>query len=142
MNWLQTRLSLAPRRRGFHLVTDEILQQLPDVREYGPGFLHLFIQHTSASLTLNENVSPAVRDDFESHVNEMVPEDAPYWTHTTEGSDDMPAHVKASLFGSGLMIPVRDGNLALGTWQGVYLCEHRNRGGRRHILATLFGEKR
>lgn len=142
MKWIQRQISLAPRRRGFHLVTDEILRQLPDLREYGAGFLHLFIQHTSAALTLNENVSPAVRDDFESHLNEMVPEDAPYWTHTAEGSDDMPAHVKASLLGSGLLLPVRDGSLATGTWQGVYLCEHRNRGGRRQIFATLFGEKR
>lgn len=142
MNWIQKQLSLSPRRRGFHLVTDEILLQLPDIRDFGAGFLHLFIQHTSASLTLNENASSAVRTDFESHANEMVPEDALYWTHTVEGPDDMPAHVKASLFGCGLMIPIRDGTLAVGSWQGIYLCEHRNRGGRRHIFATLFGEKR
>ncbi len=141
MKWIQKKLSLSPRRRGFHLVTDEILQQLPDLPDYGMGFLHLFIQHTSASLTLNENASAAVRADFESHVNAMVPEDASYWTHTVEGSDDMPAHIKASLLGSALTIPISEGNLAVGTWQGIYLCEHRNRGGRRHILATIIGEK-
>lgn len=139
MQWIQRELSLSPRSRGFHLVTEEIVQHLPELNEVGAGFLHLFIQHTSASLTLNENASPAVRRDLEVHTNAMVPEDAPYWTHTLEGSDDMPAHVKASIFGSGLTIPVRDGRLALGTWQGIYLCEHRNRGGRRNIVATLFG---
>lgn len=142
MAWIQRQLSLAQRRRGFHLVTKEILQQLPELREFGAGFLHLFIQHTSAALTLNENVSPAVRDDFEAHADEMVPENAPYWTHTEEGRDDMPAHIKASLFGSGLLLPIQHGKLVVGTWQGVYLCEHRNRGGRRQIFATLFGERR
>jgi secondary thiamine-phosphate synthase enzyme len=140
--WTQRQISLAPRRRGFHLVTDEILRQVPDVREFGAGFLHLFIQHTSASLTLNENASAAVLDDFEAHFNAAVPEEASYWTHVEEGTDDMPAHVKASVFGSGLLIPVHQGNLATGTWQGIYLCEHRNEGGRRRIFATLFGEKR
>ncbi len=140
MHWVQKRLSLSARSRGFHLVTDEILKQLPDLRNVEVGFLHLFIQHTSAALTLNENASSAVRSDFEAHVNRMVPEDAPYWTHTVEGADDMPAHIKASLFGSGLMIPIQAGRLALGTWQGIYLCEHRNRGGRRHVFATVFGQ--
>lgn len=141
MKWIQKQVSLAPRVRGFHIVTDEILQQLPEIRDVAVGLLHLFIQHTSASLTINENASKAVLADFESHVNEMVPEDAPYWTHTVEGSDDMPAHIKASLFGSGLTIPVSRGALAVGTWQGIYLCEHRNRGGRRKIFATLIGRK-
>lgn len=141
MHWVQRDVSLASRPRGFHLVTDEILRQLPELDDVGAGFLHLFIQHTSASLTLNENASPAVRDDFESHIREIVPEDASYWTHTVEGTDDMPAHIKASLFGSGLTIPVRSGRLALGTWQGIYLCEHRNQGGRRRIFATILGEK-
>lgn len=104
------------------------------------GIAHIFIQHTSASLTLNENADPSVRRDFGSHMNEMVPEAAPYWTHTMEGSDDMPAHIKASLFGSGLAIPIRNGRLALGTWQGIYLCEHRNQRGRRSVMVTLIGE--
>lgn len=139
MDWTQKQITLTERPRGFHLVTDEILHELSDVRRYVSGFLHLFIQHTSAGLTLNENASPSVLSDFETHVNRMVPEDASYWTHTLEGSDDMPAHVKASLFGSGLLIPIHDGRLKLGTWQGVYLCEHRTSGGPRHVFATLFG---
>lgn len=142
MQWIQKQVELSARPRGFHLVTDDVLEQLPDVERFDAGFLHLFIQHTSAGLTLNENASPAVRRDFEAHANRMVPEDASYWTHTLEGSDDMPAHVKASLFGSGLLVPIHDGRLALGTWQGVYLCEHRNRGGRRTIFCTLFGAMR
>jgi secondary thiamine-phosphate synthase enzyme len=104
------------------------------------GLLHLFIRHTSASLTLNENASPDVRDDFEAYLNEVVPEDAPYWTHTAEGPDDMPAHIKASLLGPSLSLPVARGRLALGTWQGVYLCEHRDHGGARSLLATLHGD--
>jgi secondary thiamine-phosphate synthase enzyme len=121
-------------------VTREVLEALPELRDVEIGLVHLFIQHTSASLTLNENASSDVRRDFEAHFNEAVPEDAPYWTHTSEGPDDMPAHIKASLLGPALTLPVSGGQLALGTWQGVYLCEHRDRGGPRRLLATLWGE--
>lgn len=139
MRLMQRQVTLNPRSRGYHLVTDEIARQVPELRDLDVGIAHVFIQHTSASLTLNENADPSVRRDFESHMRAMVPEDASYWTHTTEGPDDMPAHIKASLFGAGLTIPVRAGRLALGTWQGIYLCEHRNRGGRRRLLVTLLG---
>ena len=138
--WLQREITLRPRPRGFHLVTREVLEALPELAEVQAGLLHLFIRHTSASLTLNENASPDVRDDFEAYFNESVPEDAPYWTHTFEGPDDMPAHIKASMLGPSLSLPVSSGRLALGTWQGVYLCEHRDRGGARSLLATLHGE--
>jgi secondary thiamine-phosphate synthase enzyme len=137
--WLQRDLALEPRPRGFHLVTREVVGALPEIADLRAGLLHVFIRHTSASLTLNENASPDVRRDFESWANEAVPEDAPYWTHTDEGADDMPAHIKASLLGPSLSLPVRDGRLALGTWQGIYLCEHRNRGGSRSLLLTLHG---
>jgi secondary thiamine-phosphate synthase enzyme len=138
--WLQREITLRPRPRGFHLVTREVLEALPELDDVGAGLLHLFMRHTSASLTLNENASPDVRDDFESFFDEAVPEGARYWTHTAEGPDDMPAHIKASLLGPSLSLPVSDGRLALGTWQGVYLCEHRDRGGARSLLATLHGE--
>jgi secondary thiamine-phosphate synthase enzyme len=138
--WLQREITLRARPRGFHLVTREVLEALPELEDVRTGLLHLFIRHTSASLTLNENASPDVRDDFESYLNEAVPEDASYWTHTAEGPDDMPAHIKASLLGPSLSLPVSDGGLALGTWQGIYLCEHRDRGGARTLVATLHGE--
>ena len=138
--WLQREITLRPRERGFHLVTREVVQALPELADVQAGLLHLFIRHTSASLTLNENASPDVREDFESWFDEAVPEEAPYWTHTFEGADDMPAHIKASLLGPSLSLPVSDGRLALGTWQGIYLCEHRNRGGARSVLATLHGD--
>ena len=138
--WLQREITLRPRERGFHLVTREVLEALPELRDVRAGVLHLFIRHTSASLTLNENASPDVREDFESWFDEAVPEEAPYWTHTLEGTDDMPAHIKASLLGPSLSLPVSGGRLALGTWQGIYLCEHRNRGGARSVLATLHGD--
>jgi secondary thiamine-phosphate synthase enzyme len=138
--WVQREITLSARPRGFHLVTREILSELPELGELRVGLLHLLIQHTSASLTLNENASPDVRRDFESWFNEAVPERAGYWTHTLEGDDDMPAHVKASLLGPSLTLPVSDGGLALGTWQGIYLCEHRDRGGQRSIVATLWGD--
>jgi secondary thiamine-phosphate synthase enzyme len=138
--WLQREITLRARSRGFHLVTREVLEALPELGDVRAGLLHLFIRHTSASLTLNENASPDVRDDFESYFNEVVPEDAPYWTHTIEGPDDMPAHIKASVLGPSLTLPVSGGRLALGTWQGVYLCEHRDRGGSRSLLATLNGD--
>jgi secondary thiamine-phosphate synthase enzyme len=138
--WIQRAITLEPRPRGFHLVTREVLEALPELRELRVGLAHLLIQHTSASLTLNENASPDVRRDFESWFHAAVPEDAPFWTHTLEGPDDMPAHIKASLLGPSLSLPIRDGRLALGTWQGIYLCEHRDRGGARSIVATLHGE--
>jgi secondary thiamine-phosphate synthase enzyme len=138
--WAQREISLPSRPRGFHLVTREIVGALPELREVEVGLLHLLIQHTSASLALNENASPDVRRDFESYFNHTVPEDAPYWTHTLEGPDDMPAHVKAALLGPSLTLPVSRGRLALGTWQGIYLCEHRDRGGSRSVVATLFGQ--
>jgi secondary thiamine-phosphate synthase enzyme len=138
--WIQRDLTLRPRPRGFHLVTREVVEQLPELRELRAGLCHLFIRHTSASLTVNENASPDVRADFETWFDAAVPESFRGWTHTLEGPDDMPAHVKASLLGPALSLPVRDGELALGTWQGVYLCEHRDRGGPRSLLATLHGE--
>ena len=139
MSWRQREIRLEARPRGVHLVTDEIVDALPELRELQLGLAHLFIRHTSASLTLNENASPDVRRDFESWFNHAVPEDFA-WTHTLEGSDDMPAHVKASLMGSSLTLPISDGRFALGTWQGIYLCEHRDRGGARSLLVTLTGE--
>jgi secondary thiamine-phosphate synthase enzyme len=138
--WLQREIELRPRPRGFHLVTREVLEALPELGELRTGLLHLFLRHTSASLTLNENASPDVRADFRSFFDAAVPADAPYWTHTVEGPDDMPAHIKASLLGPSLSLPVGRGRLALGTWQGIYLCEHRERGGPRSLLATLWGE--
>ncbi len=141
MHWSQKIITLKPRARGFHVVTREVLEHLPELREIEIGFLQLFIQHTSASLTINENVSADVRGDLERHLNKMVPENAPYYEHDYEGADDMPAHIKASLLGSGLTIPIGRGKLLLGTWQGIYLGEHRNHGGTRQIVATLFGQK-
>jgi secondary thiamine-phosphate synthase enzyme len=138
--WLQREIELAPRPRGFHLVTREVVDALPELREVGVGLCHLFLQHTSASLTVNENASPDVRRDFATWFDDAVPEDFPGWTHTLEGADDMPAHIKSSLLGPSVSLPVRRGRLALGTWQGVYLCEHRDRGGSRSLLATLWGE--
>ncbi len=138
--WAQHEIRLQPRPRGFHLVTGEVEAALPELRELRVGLAHLFIRHTSASLTLNENASPDVRRDFEAWFDRAVPEGAPYWTHTLEGPDDMPAHIKASLLGPALSLPVRDGRLALGTWQGVYLCEHRDDGGPRSLLVTLWGD--
>ena len=138
--WVQREITLEPRSRGFHLVTREVLGELPELRDVDVGMLHLLIQHTSASLALNENASPDVRRDFETYFNVAVPEDAPYWTHTLEGADDMPAHIKAALLGPSLTLPISRGRLALGTWQGIYLCEHRDRGGSRSIVATIWGE--
>jgi secondary thiamine-phosphate synthase enzyme len=138
--WLQREIRLAPRPRGFHLVTHEVLGELPEVREFAVGMLQLLIQHTSASLALNENASPDVRRDFEAWFDQAVPEGASYWTHTLEGDDDMPAHIKAALLGPSLLLPISSGRLALGTWQGIYLCEHRNHGGARSLVATAWGE--
>ena len=138
--WSQREIELAPRPRGFHLVTGEIVGALPELGDVAIGLLHLLIRHTSASLALNENASPDVRRDFESYFNHAVPEGARFWTHTLEGADDMPAHIKAALLGPSLTLPISRGRLALGTWQGIYLCEHRNRGGARSLVATLWGE--
>ena len=137
--WLQREISLRARPRGFHLVTEEVVGELPEMRGLQVGLCHLFIRHTSASLTLNENASPDVRRDFRTWFDRAVPEDFA-WSHTLEGPDDMPAHIKASLLGPALSLPVSDGCLALGTWQGIYLCEHRDRGGPRSLLVTLNGE--
>jgi secondary thiamine-phosphate synthase enzyme len=139
--WLQREIRLEARPRGFHLVTREVVSALPELAELRVGLLHLHILHTSASLTLNENASPDVRRDFASWFDRAVPEDAPYWTHTLEGPDDMPAHVKSSLLGASLMLSIARGRLALGTWQGIYLCEHRDRPSGRRVLATLWGQE-
>ena len=138
--WVQRAIRFEPRLRGFHLVTAEVLGALPELGEISVGILHLLIQHTSASLALSENASPQVRRDFETWFDQAVPEGAPYWTHTLEGDDDMPAHVKAALLGPSLTLPIAGGRLALGTWQGIYLCEHRDRGGSRTVVATAWGE--
>ena len=138
--WIQRDITLAPRPRGFHLVTRDIVDALPELGDVGVGLCHLFLRHTSASLTINENASPDVRDDFETWFDEAVPERFSGWTHTIEGADDMPAHVKASLLGPSVSLPVRDGRLALGTWQGVYLFEHRRHPHRRSVVLHLLGE--
>jgi secondary thiamine-phosphate synthase enzyme len=138
--WVQRQIELASRPRGFHLITHDVTDALPELGQLVNGLLHLLIQHTSASLALNENASPAVRRDLESWFDAAVPERAGFWTHTLEGPDDMPAHVKAALLGPSLTLPVSDGRLALGTWQGIYLCEHRDRGGPRTLLATAWGQ--
>jgi secondary thiamine-phosphate synthase enzyme len=140
MAWHQVQIRLKPRARGFHLVTSEIVAAVPELRGYRVGVAHLFIQHTSASLTINENADPDVRADMERWYDQAVPENAPYFVHTAEGPDDMPAHLKASLLGSSVSVPIRDGRLALGTWQGVYLGEHRDNGGSRTVVVTLQGE--
>jgi secondary thiamine-phosphate synthase enzyme len=137
--WAQREVTLQARPRGFHLVTSEIVQEMPEIAHMRVGMANVFMRHTSASLTLNENASADVRRDFAAWFDRAVPEDAPWWTHTLEGPDDMPAHIKTSLTGSSLTIPVRAGELALGTWQGIYLCEHRDSGGARRVLVTLWG---
>ena len=139
MVWVQKQIALAPRSRGFHLVTDELLGALPDLARIRIGIAHFFVQHTSASLCINENADPSVRSDLETSFNALAPEDARYG-HTAEGADDMPAHVKAALIGTSVSVPITNGRLNLGTWQGIYLCEHRDRGGSRRVLATLAGE--
>ena len=138
--WLQKEIRLAPRPRGFHLVTEEVLRQLPELRQFKVGLMHVFIQHTSASLTLNENADPTVRQDLEGWFDRAVREDEPYYRHRDEGADDMPAHIKSSLLGASLTIPVSNGRPALGTWQGIYLCEHRDHGGSRRLVVTVQGE--
>ena len=140
--WAQREIALGSRPRGFHLVTREVVDSLPELGKLEVGLLHLLLRHTSASLALNENASPDVRRDLETWFDQAVPEDASYWTHTLEGPDDMPAHVKAAVLGPSLTLPVSGGRLALGTWQGVYLCEHRDNGGSRSLVATLWGQTR
>ena len=139
MKFFQKEVSLKPYSRGFHLITYDLLNLVPEISEIKVGQLHVFIKHTSASLTLNENADPTVRLDFESHMNIIVPENQTYYKHTFEGSDDMPAHIKASLMGSSLQIPITNGRLNLGTWQGIYLCEHRNIAHSRQLVLTIFG---
>jgi secondary thiamine-phosphate synthase enzyme len=140
MKLFQKELTLVARRRGFHLVTDEIEKQLPELQNIKTGIASIIIKHTSASLTLNENFDPDVRTDMESYLSNTVKENEPFYLHTSEGSDDMPAHIKSSLIGSTLTIPITNGSFNLGTWQGIYLCEHRNHGGKRKLVVTLFGE--
>ncbi len=139
--WIQKTITLSPRSRGFHIITPDVLDQLPEIKKIKTGILHLFIKHTSASLTINEDADPTVRLDFESHFNKLVPENQSYYQHTFEGSDDMPAHLKASLLGSSVSVPITDGRLNLGTWQGIYLCEHRDRGSARKLVVTIQGKK-
>ena len=139
MNFYQKELQLKPFSKGFHLITDEIINAIPELKNISIGQLQIFIKHTSASLTINENADSTVRDDFESHFNNMVPENQSYYKHTYEGSDDMPAHIKSSLLGSSVLIPITKGQLNLGVWQGIYLCEHRYYGGSRSFVLTISG---
>ncbi|MEX0905608.1 MAG: secondary thiamine-phosphate synthase enzyme YjbQ [Balneolaceae bacterium] len=140
METIQKKITLSPKPRGFHLITDEIENQLPGLKEIKSGLAHIFIQHTSAGLTINENADPSVRRDFETHFNRMVPEDTSLFEHTLEGPDDMTSHLKSSILGHSVSVPVTNGRLNLGTWQGIYLCEHRNHGGARKIVVTVIGE--
>ncbi len=139
MKCFQKQIQLKPQPRGFHLITDTVLREIPELSQIKIGQLQVFIKHTSASLTINENADYTVRTDFENHFNVMVPENAPYYKHAYEGSDDMPAHIKSSLLGASVQIPITNGNLNLGIWQGIYLCEHRDYGGGRNIVITAFG---
>lgn len=137
---IQKHITLPAKSRGFHLITDEIISHLPELSDISTGIAHVFIQHTSAGLTINENADPSVRRDFETHFNRMVPEDTSMFEHTLEGSDDMTSHIKSSILGHSVSVPVTNGKFNLGTWQGIYLCEHRNRGGKRHLVVTVIGE--
>jgi len=139
--WYQKQFSLSPKSRGFHLITDEVLREVPEIRKIDVGLAHIFILHTSASLTINENADPSVRRDFATHFKRMVPEDMSLYEHTLEGPDDMTSHIKSSLLGHSITIPITNGKLNLGTWQGIYLCEHRNHGGSRKLVITLNGEQ-
>jgi secondary thiamine-phosphate synthase enzyme len=141
MDWFQKTIIISPQKRGFLLITDEIINQILEISEFKVGILHLFIKHTSASLTINENADPTVREDLETHFNHTVLENAPYYKHTMEGPDDMPAHIKFTLIGNNLTIPISEGLLNLGIWQGIYLCEHRNHPHSRKIIATINGIK-
>ncbi|NIJ44782.1 secondary thiamine-phosphate synthase enzyme [Wenyingzhuangia heitensis] len=139
MQFYQKEIKLQAKKRGYHLVTDEIVVAIPEISKIKTGQLQVFIKHTSASLTINENADPTVRLDFETHINKMIPEDMPYYQHNYEGSDDMPAHIKASMLGCSVTIPITNGKLNLGIWQGIYLGEHRNYGGARILVVTVFG---
>ena len=141
MNWLQKEIRISSKPRGFHLITNDLLENFTEINKISKGILHIFIKHTSASLTINENADSTVLSDFEAHFNEMVPENQPYYHHTMEGPDDMPAHLKSSILGSSIQIPITDGSLNLGTWQGIYLCEHRNHGASRKLVLTAWGEE-
>ena len=138
--WHQTKITLSAKSRGFHIITDEVLEQISEIENISKGIAHIFIQHTSASITINENADPAVRRDFATHFKRMVPEDTSIYEHTVEGPDDMTSHIKSSMLGHSLSIPITDGKLNLGTWQGIFLCEHRNNGGNRKLVVTLHGE--
>jgi secondary thiamine-phosphate synthase enzyme len=140
MKWYQKEILLKSRNRGFHLITNEIFNQLPEINNIKVGIAHILIKHTSASLTINENFDPNVRSDMERYFNNSVKENEPYYVHTSEGSDDMPAHIKSTIIGSSLNVPITNGRLNLGTWQGIYLCEHRNNGGRRKLVVTIAGD--
>ena len=140
MKFFQQEIQLKPRGRGFHLITSEVLKAIPEISEIKMGFLQIFIKHTSASLAINENADPTVLEDFESHFNEMVPENQPYYKHTMEGPDDMPAHIKAALLGSSVQIPITNGKPNLGTWQGIYLCEHRDNASGRKLVVSVYGQ--
>lgn len=140
MNFYQIEIQLQARKRGYHLITEEVISQCPEINKIKTGQLQVFIKHTSASLTINENADPTVREDFESHINKLIPENMPYYKHDYEGADDMPAHIKASFLGSSVLIPITNGKLNMGIWQGIYLGEHRNYGGRRTVVLTLMGE--
>jgi len=140
MRWYQKEILLKSRNRGFHLITNEILNQLPEINNIKVGIAHILIKHTSASLTINENFDPDVRRDMERYFNKSVKENEPYYVHTSEGPDDMPAHIKSTIIGSSLNVPITNGRFNLGTWQGIYLCEHRNNGGRRKLVVTITGE--
>lgn len=139
MKIIQKEITLPAYKRGFHIITETIIKAIPELKTFTVGQLQVFIKHTSASLTINENADPSVRTDFESHINVMVPENQPYYVHTYEGPDDMPAHIKSSLMGASVQIPITNGRLNLGTWQGIYLCEHRDYGGARTVVLTAFG---
>lgn len=140
--WFQKTISLSPKSRGFHLITDEVLKQIPELSSIKIGLAHFLLQHTSASLSINENADSSVRRDMEAHFNELAPENAPYYEHTYEGPDDMPAHIKSGLLGSQLSLPITNGRLTLGTWQGLYLGEHRDQGGSRRLVVTLQGAEK
>ena len=141
MNWIQKEILITSKPRGFHLITQDLLENFTEINQISKGILHIFIKHTSASLTINENADSTVRSDFEAHFNTMVPENQPYYRHTMEGSDDMPAHLKSSILGSSIQLPITDGSLNLGIWQGIYLCEHRNHSVPRTLVLTAWGEE-
>jgi len=141
MHWFQKEIRISRKPRGFHHITHDILENLSGINKISKGILHIFIKHTSASITINENADSTVLSDFEAHFNEMVPENQPHYRHTVEGPDDMPAHLKSSLLGSSIQIPITNGSLNLGTWQGIYLCEHRNKGAPRKLVLTAYGEE-